>query len=87
MTKQGILFKRGQPQQVSVRVAQEFLSGGIAATGLWSSSAFLVTVEPFANLLLTAQPAVLVKKRFNADAPGYMALYGSACQRRASALL
>ena len=78
MTKQGLLFKPGQPQQVSVRVAQEFLSDSIAAAGLWSSSAFPVTVEPYATLLLTAQPAVLVKKRFNADAPGYMALYGSA---------
>ena len=78
MTKQGLLFKPGQPQQVSVRVAQEFLSDGIAGAGLWSSSAFPVTVEPYATLLLTAQPAVLVKKRFNADAPGYMALYGSA---------
>jgi hypothetical protein len=78
MTKQGLLFKPGQPQQVSVRVAQEFQSDGIAAAGLWSSSAFPVTVEPFATLLLTAQPTVLLKKRFNADAPGYMALYGSA---------
>jgi hypothetical protein len=78
MTKQGLLFRRGQPQQVSVRVAQEFLAEGVAATGLWSSSAFPVTVEPSVTLLLTAQPAVLVKKRFNADAPGYMALYGSA---------
>jgi hypothetical protein len=78
MTKQGLLFKRGKPQQVSVRVAQEFLAVGVAAAGLWSSSAFPVTVEPYATLLLTAQPAVLVKKRFNADAPGYMALYGSA---------
>ena len=78
MTKQGLLFKPGQPQQVSVRVAQEFLAEGVAAVGLWSSSAFPVTVEPYATLLLTAQPAVVVKKRFNADAPGYMALYGSA---------
>ena len=94
MTKQGLLFKRGQPQQVSVRVAHEFLSDGIAAAGLWSSSAFPVTVEPYATLLLMAQPAVLVKKRFNADAPGYMALYGSdlsdseeSPRRRASTLL
>ena len=61
-----------------MRVAQEYLAEGVAATGLWSSSAPLVTVEPFATLLLTAQPGLLIKKRFNADAPGYMAMYGSA---------
>jgi hypothetical protein len=42
MTKQGLLFKPGQPQQVSVRVAHEFLSDGLLVVYLWLTCGLLV---------------------------------------------
>ena len=78
ISKEGILMKHNQPQQVLIRVAQEFLAdtNTAAAAGLWSAKSFSVTVEPFATLLLAAKPLQLIPNRFKASTPGYMALYG-----------
>jgi len=75
-SKEGILMKRDQPQQVMIRVAQEFLADTAPAAGLWSAKSFTITVEPYATLLLAAKPVELISKRFKATTPGYMALYG-----------
>ena len=78
VSKEGILMKHNQPQQVLIRVAQEFFAdtNNAAAAGLWSAKSFSVSVEPFATLLLAAKPLQLIPKRFKASTPGYMALYG-----------
>ena len=78
ISKEGVLMKHNQPQQVLIRVAHEFLAdtNTAAAAGLWSAKSFSVTVEPFATLLLAAKPLQLIPKRFKASTPGYMALYG-----------
>ena len=79
VTKEGLLLRRGQPQKVLLRVAQEFLpQSEQCCTGLWSSKAMQFTVEPYVNLLLSAPPLQLLGKRFNpSTTQGYMSLYGA----------
>jgi hypothetical protein len=62
MSSDGLLLdSSGEQQQISVRVAGEFLSSGEQLTGLWSKKAYVLQLQP-GCLLLSCQPRHSVKE-------------------------